>query len=130
MFTGLIETVGQVSGITSVPSGFRLRVRTSISAELALGESVAVNGVCLTVTAVEGDEWQADVGPETARVTTIGSLETGQVVNLEGRCAPAAAWADILSRVMSMRWERLRAYGTTARRIGCRSRFRLRWRHC
>jgi len=83
MFTGLIETVGQVSGITSVPSGFRLRVRTSISAELALGESVAVNGVCLTVTAVEGDEWQADVGPETARVTTIGSLETGQVVNLE-----------------------------------------------
>ena len=83
MFTGLIETVGQVSGITSVPSGFRVRVRTAISAELALGESVAVNGVCLTVTAVEGDEWQADIGPETARVTTLGSLETGQVVNLE-----------------------------------------------
>ena len=60
-----------------------MRVRTSISAELALGESVAVNGVCLTVTAVAGDEWQADVGPETARVTTLGSLETGQVVNLE-----------------------------------------------
>ena len=83
MFTGLIETVGQISGITSVPPGLRVRVRTSISAELALGESVAVNGVCLTVTAVDGDEWQADVGPETARVTTLGSLETGQVVNLE-----------------------------------------------
>ena len=83
MFTGLIETVGHVSGITSAPSGFRVRVRASMSAELVLGESVAVNGVCLTVTAVEGDEWQADIGPETARVTTLGSLQTGQVVNLE-----------------------------------------------
>jgi riboflavin synthase len=83
MFTGLIETVGHVSGVASVPSGFRMRVRTSLASELARGESVAVNGVCLTVTAVEGDEVQADIGPETARVTTLGSLQTGQVVNLE-----------------------------------------------
>ena len=51
--------------------------------ELASGESVAVNGVCLTVTVVEGDEWQADIGPETARVTTLGSLRPEQPVNLE-----------------------------------------------
>jgi len=83
MFTGLIETVGHVSGIASVPSGFRMRVRTPLAPELMLGESVAVNGVCLTVTAVEGGELQADIGPETARVTTFGSLRTGQAVNLE-----------------------------------------------
>jgi riboflavin synthase len=83
MFTGLIETVGRVSGLASLPSGYRVRIRTALSPQLTPGESVAVNGVCLTVTAVEGDEWQADVGPETARVTTLGSLETGQIVNLE-----------------------------------------------
>jgi riboflavin synthase alpha subunit len=83
MFTGLIETVGHVSGLASVPSGFRMHVRTSLASELSLGESVAVNGVCLTVTAVAGDELQADIGPETARVTTLGSLRTDQAVNLE-----------------------------------------------
>jgi riboflavin synthase len=83
MFTGLIETVGHVSGLVSVPSGFRMRVRTPLASELALGESVAVNGVCLTVTAVEGDELQADIGPETARVSTLGSLKPQQPVNLE-----------------------------------------------
>jgi riboflavin synthase len=83
MFTGLIETVGHVSGVVSVPSGFRMRVRTPLASELSLGESVAVNGVCLTVTAVEGDELHADIGPETARVTTLGSLKAQQPVNLE-----------------------------------------------
>ena len=83
MFTGLIETVGRVSDIAAVPSGYRLRIRTTLSRELTPGESVAVNGVCLTVTAVEGDEWQADIGPETARVTTLGSMTPGQAVNLE-----------------------------------------------
>jgi riboflavin synthase len=83
MFTGLIETVGHVSGLAPVPSGFRVRIRTALAPELTLGESVAVNGVCLTVTAVEGDELQADIGPETARVTTLGSLVPSQTVNLE-----------------------------------------------
>ena len=83
MFTGLIETVGHVTDIAAVPSGYRLRIRTALSRELTPGESVAVNGVCLTVTAVEGDEWQADIGPETARVTTLGSMTPGQAVNLE-----------------------------------------------
>jgi riboflavin synthase len=83
MFTGLIETVGHVSGLAPVPSGFRVRIRTALAPELTLGESLAVNGVCLTVTAVEGDELQADIGPETARVTTLGSLAPSHAVNLE-----------------------------------------------
>ena len=83
MFTGLIETVGHVSGLASMPSGYRVRIRTALSRELTPGESVAVNGVCLTVTAAEGDEWQADIGPETARVTTLGLMKPGQPVNLE-----------------------------------------------
>jgi|SRR5688572_23053459 len=83
MFTGLIETVGHVSGVTAVPSGFRARIRTSIASELSLGESLAVNGVCLTVTAIDGDGIQADIGPETARVTTLDSMRPGQAVNLE-----------------------------------------------
>jgi len=83
MFTGLIETVGHVSRLASVPSGFCVRIRTPLSRELTSGESVAVNGVCLTVALVEGDEWQADIGPETARVTTLGVMKTEQPVNLE-----------------------------------------------
>ena len=83
MFTGLIETVGHVSDIAAVPAGYGVRIRTALSRELTPGESVAVNGVCLTVTAAEGDEWQADIGPETARVTTLGLMKPGQPVNLE-----------------------------------------------
>jgi riboflavin synthase len=83
MFTGLIETVGHVSGLAPVPSGFCLRIRTPLAPQLTPGESLAVNGVCLTVTRVEGDEWQADIGPETARVTTLGRLRPEQTVNLE-----------------------------------------------
>jgi riboflavin synthase len=83
MFTGLIEAVGHVSGLASVPSGFCVRFRTPLSRELTPGESVAVNGVCLTVTIVEGDEWQADIGPETVRVTTLGLIKPEQPVNLE-----------------------------------------------
>src|SRR5262245_57150579 len=83
MFTGLIETVGHVSGLTAVPSGFCARIRTSLVSELSLGERVSVNGVCLTVTVTNGDEMEADIGPETARVTTLGSMRPGQAVNLE-----------------------------------------------
>ena len=83
MFTGLIETVGHVGSLTAVPSGFCARISTTLVSELSLGESVSVNGVCLTVTAIDGHEMQADIGPETARVTTLGSMRPGQAVNLE-----------------------------------------------
>src|SRR5262245_48320803 len=83
MFTGLIEAVGVVSALTRVESGFTLGIRTSLASELRLGESVAVNGVCLTVTGNDEAGWSADIGPETARVTTLGGVTPGQPVNLE-----------------------------------------------
>jgi riboflavin synthase len=83
MFTGLIESVGVVSEVTPGASGVRLRVSTPLASELQPGESLAVNGVCLTVVAAAERTVQADIGPETARVTTLGSLRSGQPVNLE-----------------------------------------------
>lgn len=63
--------------------GSRLRIATSLAAELAPGDSVAVNGVCLTVILAERGEMHADVGPETLRVTTLGSVPQGAMLNLE-----------------------------------------------
>jgi riboflavin synthase len=83
MFTGLIESLGEVVEAKGTRAGMRLRVRTDLAAQVALGESVAVNGVCLTVTLAEEGEIHADIGPETVRVTTLGSLHRGQEVNLE-----------------------------------------------
>ena len=83
MFTGLIETVGHVAHITKTDRGVRIGIRTSLAEELADGESVAVNGVCLTVAQKVDGAFQADVGPETARVTTLGGLRADQPVNLE-----------------------------------------------
>ena len=83
MFTGLIEAVGTVSDVAPTSSGFTLAIRTAMGAELREGDSVAVNGVCLTVTTRTESGWTADIGPETARVTTLGALGEGRPVNLE-----------------------------------------------
>jgi riboflavin synthase len=83
MFTGLIEAVGEIAEVKTSPGGYRIRIRTTLASDLACGDSLAVNGVCLTVVAANGGEVHADVGPETARVTTLGSLRQEQRVNLE-----------------------------------------------
>jgi riboflavin synthase len=83
MFTGLIESTGEVIDVAPIESGFRIRVRTNIGRELQEGESVAVNGVCLTAIETRSGELRAEIGPETARVTTLGFLKAGSVVNLE-----------------------------------------------
>ncbi|OLC83576.1 MAG: riboflavin synthase subunit alpha [Acidobacteria bacterium 13_1_40CM_4_65_8] len=83
MFTGLVEVVGELVERKPTSGGFRLRIATAIAPELAPGDSVAVNGVCLTVILAEETELHADVGPETVRVTTLGSLQRGCRVNLE-----------------------------------------------
>jgi riboflavin synthase len=83
MFTGLIEAVGEVMEAKGTSAGLRLRVRTALAGEMTPGDSLAVNGVCLTVTLVEKGEIHADIGPETARVTTLGTFHRGQQVNLE-----------------------------------------------
>jgi riboflavin synthase len=83
MFTGLIEAVGEVLEVKPVASGVRLCVATDLAAGLAPGDSLAVNGVCLTTVLAEDGAVHADVGPETARVTTLRGLPRGALVNLE-----------------------------------------------
>ena len=83
MFTGLIEVVGTIAELETTTSGFRIRIRTPLASELAPGDSLAVNGVCLTVTAADKGMVHAEIGPETARVTALGSLQREQRVNLE-----------------------------------------------
>lgn len=83
MFTGLVEAVGTLIERTATSGGFRLRIGTPLAPELKPGDSIAVNGVCLTVVGTEPSEFHADVGPETVRVTTLGWLVNGSVVNLE-----------------------------------------------
>jgi riboflavin synthase len=83
MFTGLVESVGEVIALESLLSGYRLRVRTDLAGELAPGDSIAVNGVCLTTTRAGAGRWEAEIGPETSRVTNLGMLGSGSLVNLE-----------------------------------------------
>jgi riboflavin synthase len=83
MFTGLIESTGAVLEVRPIESGFRIRIRTTIGDDLIEGESVAVNGVCLTAVETKSGELRAEIGPETARVTTLGLLKPGSLVNLE-----------------------------------------------
>jgi riboflavin synthase len=83
MFTGIVEGVGEVAELKPTSAGFRLRVTTPFSTELAPGESLAVNGVCLTVVSADADGVHMDVSPETIRVSSLGSLTRGSVVNLE-----------------------------------------------
>lgn len=83
MFTGLIEAVGDIIEVKSLSTGYRLRIGTDLAREVRPGESMAVSGVCLTMILSEERELHADVGPETARVTTLGTLKRGSLVNLE-----------------------------------------------
>ena len=84
MFTGLIEAVGEVAEITPTAAGFRLRIATTLDGGLTPGDSLAVNGVCLTVVSASAGAGVAmDVSPETARITTMGMVTRGTKVNLE-----------------------------------------------
>jgi riboflavin synthase len=83
MFTGLVEAIGEITEVKPTPGGFRLGLSTSLAPELANGDSIAVNGVCLTVVAVDPQGVRVDVSPETARVTTLGTMRRGSTVNLE-----------------------------------------------
>jgi riboflavin synthase len=83
MFTGLVETLGEVAEIKPTSAGVRLRLRTDLASALVPGDSLAVNGVCLTVVSADADGVNMDVSPETVRVTTLGSLKRAAAVNLE-----------------------------------------------
>jgi riboflavin synthase len=83
MFTGLIEAVGELVERKPTSGGVRVRIATALAPELKPGDSLAVNGVCLTVILAESLEVHAEVGPETVRVTTLGTMARGATVNLE-----------------------------------------------
>jgi riboflavin synthase len=84
MFTGLIEDLGTLVDICRDQDTAHLTVATALpTSELRLGESVAVNGVCLTVTACGAGRFTADVSPETLQCTTFAALQRGARVNLE-----------------------------------------------
>jgi riboflavin synthase len=83
MFTGLVGDIGKVVAVEAGADGARLRISTPLAAELALGDSISVNGACLTATAVEGDTFETEAMNQTLKLTTTGGLETGSPVNLE-----------------------------------------------
>ncbi len=83
MFTGLVECTGKVRAITPIGEGARYTIEIPFAAELALGDSVAVNGCCLTVDRVEGDSVEFDLLTQTLRVTSLGQLKPGDCCNLE-----------------------------------------------
>lgn len=83
MFTGIVEATGRVARVDPAGTGRRLRIDTALGAELRAGDSIAVNGVCLTVVACDATGFAADISPETVRVTTLGDRAPGEPVNLE-----------------------------------------------
>jgi riboflavin synthase len=83
MFTGLVEATGAVAAVEQLGEGVRLSVATPLAAELSDGDSVAVNGVCLTARGATADSFAADVMAETLRRSSLGPLAAGDTVNLE-----------------------------------------------
>jgi riboflavin synthase len=89
VFTGIVEELGEVVGISPDGDSARLRVRGPVvTRDAARGDSIAVNGVCLTVTDTDSSEFAADVIGETIKHTTLGSLTPGAAVNLERPVQP------------------------------------------
>jgi riboflavin synthase len=90
MFTGLVAGVGALRARESRGGDARLRIATGTLPfdGVALGESIAVNGVCLTVVAFDADSFEADASNETLSLTTLGGLSTGRALNLERAMLP------------------------------------------
>ena len=90
MFTGIIEGVGAVASIEPRGGDMRVRIATGTLAfdDVRLGESIAVNGVCLTVVEFDAASFHADASTETLALTTLGRLQPGAVVNLERAMRP------------------------------------------
>ncbi|WP_041524107.1 riboflavin synthase [Gilvimarinus agarilyticus] len=122
MFTGIIEAIGEVVELTPKNGDISLRVRTGKLdlSDVALGDSIATNGVCLTVVDLPGDGFRADVSRESLSLTTIGQWRAGQPVNLEKALTPTTRLGghivsahvdgvgEVVSRVSDARSERFR----------------------
>ncbi|AER55211.1 riboflavin synthase subunit alpha [Pseudoxanthomonas spadix BD-a59] len=112
MFTGIIEGLGRLAAATPLGGDTRFTVEVgSLPFEaVQLGESIAVNGVCLTVVAFDADSFQADASSETLSLTTLGALQVGATLNLERAMRPTdrlgghlvSGHVDGLGRVLSV----------------------------
>lgn len=85
MFTGIIETLAEVSKLEKDKGNLHLSLKSSLTSELKIDQSVAHNGVCLTVVAIDKDEYTVTAVAETLRLTNLSELKLGDKVNLE-RC--------------------------------------------
>jgi riboflavin synthase len=83
MFTGLVQDIGSVERVEGGVEGARLRIATKLGSEIGLGDSIAVNGVCLTATEADAGGFATEAMNQTLEVTVIGALEPGARVNLE-----------------------------------------------
>jgi riboflavin synthase len=84
MFTGLVQSLAEVTQLVQVGPGVRLTLAvTTLAAQTAIGDSIAINGCCLTVVAIEGDRLSFDAGEETLSRTTLGNVKAGDRVNVE-----------------------------------------------
>jgi len=84
VFTGIIEDLGEIRGVAALELGKRLTIATSIPVgEISLGESITIDGACMTVTSRGGAEFEVEVSAESLRRTTLGELGVGDRVNLE-----------------------------------------------
>ncbi|BFO19828.1 hypothetical protein SHKM778_62160 [Streptomyces sp. KM77-8] len=118
MFTGIVEELGEITAVENLDDACRFRLRGPVVTEGAKhGDSIAVNGVCLTVVAHEGDEFTADVMAETLKRSSLGALAVGSRVNLERPTAVGSrlgghivqghvdGTGEILGREPSEHWE-------------------------
>jgi riboflavin synthase len=121
VFTGIVEEMGTLLVREAQQDAARLRIRARKALEdVSLGDSIAVNGVCLTVTAVDGDVWSTDVMAETLRRSSLGGLCDGDPVNLERAVTPHTrlgghlvqghvdGLGTVLARTPSEHWEVVR----------------------
>jgi riboflavin synthase len=118
MFTGIVEELGTIAGIEDQGDAIRLTVAaTTVLEDAALGDSIAVNGCCLTVATRADDTWTADVMQETLDKTSLRGIAVGDVVNLERAVTPQTRLGghivqghvdgvgEVLSRTPSEHWE-------------------------
>jgi len=83
MFTGIVQELGTVDSVEGSDGGAHLRIAARLASEMQPGDSVAVNGACLTATSADAAGFEADVMHQTLSLTTLGALEQGHAVNLE-----------------------------------------------
>lgn len=83
MFTGLVQGVGEVIAIAKAEDSALITFTSDLAADLAVGDSISINGVCLTVTEINGNRFTADVMVQTLKLTTLGNLVSGSKVNTE-----------------------------------------------